>query len=183
MKNTSIRKVTMIGLMSALVFVGTHIRIKIPVGLDGTMLHLGNVFCLLSGLIFGSVSGGLGAGLGSAIFDLSSEYASDAWITFINKFAMGFVSGLLSKHLPKNLNFTLAKTISALCGSLTYIILYIGKTYIYNRYIYSLPIEGVMAVVGVKAAVTSVNGLIAVIISVLFARALKEPLAKSGIHY
>lgn len=182
MKKTDIQKITTIGLMAALVYVGTFLRIKIPAGPDGTMLHFGNVFCLLAGILFGPITGGLSAGFGSAIFDLTSEYASSAWITFINKFAMGFVAGLVSKHLPKNLNHTLANAISAMCGSLTYCLLYITKTYIWSRWVYAYPLDTIPAIIGVKSVVTLINGIIAVVCSVIFAKALKAPLQKMNIE-
>ena len=82
----------------------------------------------------------------------------------------------MSKHLPNKMNYTVAKTVSAICGSLSYCLLYVAKTYIWNRWLYALPLDTIPAIVAVKAAVTLINGIIAVIISVLFANALKEPL-------
>ena len=46
-----------------------------------------------------AVYGGLSAGIGSALYDLMDpSYASEAWITFINKFMMGLVAGLVYAH-------------------------------------------------------------------------------------
>ncbi len=74
-------KLTIIGLMAAMVFVATNFRIEIPTPLGPTMLHLGNVMCVLSGLLFGPITGGLSAGFGSAMFDLfNPTYAPEAWI-------------------------------------------------------------------------------------------------------
>jgi len=39
----SIYKLSVIGLMSAMVFIATNLRIEIPTPLGKTMLHLGNV--------------------------------------------------------------------------------------------------------------------------------------------
>ena len=55
-KKFDARTICMVGIMAALVFVGTNLRIKIPAGTDGVMLHLGNVFCLLGGLLFGGIT-------------------------------------------------------------------------------------------------------------------------------
>ena len=66
------------GLMGALVIVGTFISIPIPVLGDRTMIGLGNVFCILSGLLLGPVYGGLAAGVGSGVFDLVGGWASSA---------------------------------------------------------------------------------------------------------
>ncbi len=176
-----IKTIAKIGLMAALVFIGTNLRIKIPIGLDGTMLHFGNVFCLLSGLLFGPLAGGLSAGIGSAIFDLTSEYASEAWITFINKFFMGFVSGLISKQLFKKNNKTINFFIAAMAGALTYSTLYIVKTIIFNLYVYVIPVETLPTIVAIKGVVTLINAIIAVCVSVFFAKSMQIPLKKAGI--
>lgn len=59
-----------IGLMAAVVFVATNFKIYIPTAIGKTMIHFGNIFCLLSGLLLGGVRGGLAAGIGSAFFDV-----------------------------------------------------------------------------------------------------------------
>ncbi|WP_312694655.1 ECF transporter S component [Caproiciproducens sp.] len=60
--NTNQRKTTvniaLTGLMGALVLVGTYLNVPIPVLGDKTMIGLGNVFCILSGLLLGPVYGG-----------------------------------------------------------------------------------------------------------------------------
>ena len=56
----SVRQLAIIGLLSALVFVFSWIQV--PVG-DVGRVHLGNVFCALSGLLLGAVPGGLCAGI------------------------------------------------------------------------------------------------------------------------
>jgi len=175
-----IRRLTATALMAALVFVGTYLRIKIPVGLDGTMLHFGNVFGILAGLLFGPVSGGLAAGLGSAIFDLTSEYAAEAWITFINKFAMGFMAGLLARQLLAVRHSLPRYILSALGGSVTYCVLYLLKNLVWNLWVTPVPVATIPAILLTKGIVTLTNGVIAVIASILFAKALHKPLLKLG---
>lgn len=179
-KRFNTRTVAMVGLMAALVFVGTFLRIKIPVGTDDTMLHFGNVFCLLSGLLFGGVPGGLAAGIGSALFDLCSEYASEAWITFINKFVMGLVAGLIAHWGAKQAGKA-RMIVAAVCGSLSYCVLYIAKTIITQRLIYAMPWAGVWPIVAVKGAVTLTNGLIAVAASLILYYVLKPALQRAHI--
>ena len=43
-----------IGLMAAVVFVATNFKIYIPTAIGKTMIHFGNIFCLLSGLLLAS---------------------------------------------------------------------------------------------------------------------------------
>ena len=66
---TNAQRLGVIGLMAAMVFVATNFRIDIPTPLGKTMIHFGNVMCILGGLLFGGPIGGLAAGIGSAFFD------------------------------------------------------------------------------------------------------------------
>ena len=85
----SVRQLAIIGLLSALVFVFSWIQI--PLG-EVARIHLGNVFCVLSGLLFGPLAGGLASGFGSMLFDFTNPlYISESWITFITKFFIGFL--------------------------------------------------------------------------------------------
>ncbi len=182
-KKLDIRKISMIGLMAALVFVGTYMRITIPLGFTSTMLHFGNIFGILGGLLFGPVGGGLAAGIGSALFDLSSEYAAEAPITFINKFAMGFAAGLVAtkfKAIQPNMNVMLT-AISASIGSLSYIVLYILKNYIEMAFILAIPAEAIVPVLVPKLLVSLTNGITAVIASTILYTALKPALLRAKI--
>lgn len=179
-KTFNTRTLTQIALMAALVFVGTNLGIRIPIGGSETMLHFGNVFCLLAGLLFGGIPGGLAAGIGSAIFDILGGFASEFWITFINKFCMAFVAGMIAQHgvkLIKNRPFRLS--LAAISGSLTYTFLYILKNTIESRFVQGLPWAGVWSVVSVKLAVSLTNGLIAVVVSLLLYFAIYPILSRT----
>lgn len=177
------KSVCMIGLMSALVFVGTTFRIDIPIGDGSAMLHFGNIFGILGGLLFGGIPGGLAAGIGSAIFDLTGKYAADAWITFINKFVMGYVAGALWQLLSKkgSLSTTIKTIIAAASGSAAYIFMYMLKTFVEQKFIMLLPLEGVFVVMAAKFGISLTNGITAVITSVLLASALRPALVKAHI--
>ncbi|MGM9638893.1 MAG: ECF transporter S component [Butyricicoccaceae bacterium] len=183
-KTFSTRRIALIGVLSALVFAATYLHIDIPTALGKTMIHLGNVVCLLGGLLFGPLTGGLAAGIGSALYDLvDPAYAPEAWITFINKFLMGFVAGLVcnigrGKDPKTEKLFTL---VGGVCGSVTYVILYVSKTIIVNYFINSGVWETVLAVAIQKGTVSLVNGLIAVCVSVVLTLALRPALRKAHI--
>ena len=182
MKNNtfSTKRLVLTALMAALVFVFTYIHIDIPTPLTNTMLHLGNVMGILAGLLLGGVNGGLAAGLGSAIYDmLDPRYLPTCWLTFLMKFAMGWVAGKLAE---KNTEQVMWKNAAAgACGSLTYVILYVLKTFIQNRLIYGYEMEAVMATVVTKGITSLVNGIIAVVAATLLNQAVRPALKKAGI--
>lgn len=176
MNKLTTRKLAFTGLFISLVFVFSAVfQIPYTTPFGNTRFHLGNVFCLLAGLILGPVYGGIAAGLGSMFFDFTNPiYFSGAPITFINKFAMGFVAGLyFSKAKGEKLNPKI--WISAILGQLTYIILYLLKTYIVNLQVLNLGREAMIFELAQKAGVSTING----IISVIVASILAIPLLKS----
>ena len=92
-KTFSVRKLAIIGLLSALVFIFSWVQV--PIG-QIARVHLGNVFCVLSGLLFGPLVGGLSSGFGSMLFDFTNPvYIAESWITFITKFFIGFLEFIL----------------------------------------------------------------------------------------
>lgn len=182
MKNnkTSVYRMAIVGLMAAMVFAATNIRYPIPTPIGNTMIHLGNVMCLLGGILFGGLPGGLAAGIGSFFFDLFSEYAAEAPITFLTKFCMGFVAGIIA--CPKNGVCTRARRIiGAVAGSVTYVILYIGKTIISQYFILHVEWQTVYAGAVIKGTTSLINGLIAVVVSLILAEALIPALKKAGL--
>ena len=181
-KKFSTRRIALIGVLSALVFAATYLHIDIPTALGKTMIHFGNVVCLLGGLLFGPVTGGLSAGIGSALYDfMDPAYAPEAWITFINKFLMGFVAGLIcnigrGKGQKKEKLFTL---IGGICGSVTYVVLYVTKT-IVVQYLINSGVWGTVLTVAIQKGIVSlVNGLIAVVVSVFLTLSLRPALRKA----
>ena len=77
----TVRRLAVTGLLAALVFIFSWIQI--PIG-QIARIHLGNVFCALSGLLFGPFTGGLASGFGSMLFDLTNPaYIAECWICLL----------------------------------------------------------------------------------------------------
>lgn len=177
----NVKKLAIIGLMAAVVYIATNFRIDIPTPLGKTMLHFGNVMCILSGLLFGGIIGGLSAGIGSAFFDLlDPTFAPEFMITFFMKFVLGFVAGYIS-HKNNNEDNQKQNIVAAVLASLTYVVLYISKTFITNYIIIGEHLSAVLSVVYVKGSVSLINGLIAVFVSLILAKAIKPRLEKAKI--
>lgn len=174
-KRELIHKVVIVGLMSALVYVGNLISIPLPYN---ARIHVGNSMCLLAGLLFGGLSGGLSSGIGGALFDLfDPRYITSAPITFITKFAMGWTTGVLNRRGFGGKLFTAA---SAIIGQIVYIILYLTKTFV-TELIKGNAFGTALVRVGEKAVSSSVNGIIAVVVAVPLYIALKAALANTPI--
>ena len=89
MKKNKVKELAFIGVMAALVFVTTNfLSIKIPVGAGMTQIHMGNVMCILSGLLFGPVAGGL-ASAGACLYYLAGN-TEFFWSTYLSLPPEGF---------------------------------------------------------------------------------------------
>ena len=178
-----VKTLALIGVLSALVFALSWIQILIPLPFgDASRLHLGNVMCLLAGVLFGPLIGGLSAGFGSMLFDLTNPlYAPEFWITFLTKFAMGFLAGFLAVYVLKKLPTFWRYLLSAISGSAFYVVLYLLKTVLMQRFVYGNPWQGVWVVVAGKAVISGINGLLAVTVCVLLAPPLRSALRAAGL--
>ena len=177
----TVRRLAVTGLLSALVFVFSWIQI--PIG-EVARIHLGNVFCALSGLLFGPLTGGLASGFGSMLFDFTNPlYIAESWITFITKFFIGFLAGLIA-HRSGNISLG-RDVLGASVGSVTYVALYLLKSFIMKFYIEGLGctyVRGWGEGQGRTKGVTSlINAVLAVVVSVLLAKAVRPALRKAGI--
>ena len=172
-------KLVFIGVMAALVFVITYIRVPF----FGSKLSLGNVFCLLSGLLFGPTCGSLAAGLGSGIYDLVGGYdLIQALITFVSKGAMAWVCAKISqtyRNDPKESNARIV--IGSVVGAVTYVILYMLKTYVYQRFVYGLTLDGTWAAMLSKLPASSINAAAAFILAPIIYKAVCPGISRLGL--
>lgn len=109
--NVILIKIIYMAIFTALCFVGTSIMI--PFGTS--KVHLGNFFCIFSGLLCGGFIGGFSGAVGMALNDLVFGYgAMVALRTFILKFLMGFIVGFLFRLLiKKKVNGTILSWLTA----------------------------------------------------------------------
>ena len=169
--------ITMVAVMAALTYVVTIFRV--PLG--QSKIHFANAVCLLAGMLLGPLPGGLAAGLGSGLYDLlAGGYGFvDALITFVSKFAMAWVCGAL---LARRDEVKLPRLVtSAVAGALTYVALYMLKTFIFQRFVYGYPPEQVWITMLAKLWPSLLNALAAVIAAPIFYHAVKPALRRMGV--
>lgn len=180
----SIYKIVTVGLLGALVFVSNYLSFPIPVPVgDISRIHLGNVFCLLAGFVMGPIGGGLASGIGAMLYDLTNPaYVASAPFTFLFKFLLAFVCGLIAHRGKLSGNMlqggkipTARGFVAAISGSVTYIILYLAKSYITAILAGSAPEAAGIALL-TKLATSGVNAVLAVAISVPLAAIIQKAL-------
>lgn len=94
------RDLTYIGLMAALVFVGTY-SIKIPNPIDSGYTHLGDSMIFLAVVLLGKRRGAFAAGIGAAMADLVGGYTFWILPTLVIKFIMAWAMGSVSEQFGK----------------------------------------------------------------------------------
>ena len=179
-KNISIHEICMVGLMAAAVYVASaFIQIPIPTAIDNTRIHMGNVMCLLSGLLLGPVWGGMAAGIGSMFFDLTNPaYVTSAPFTFVFKFLMAWICGTAALGRNRQGMTAARGFFGGILGNGAYVVLYLTKGFIENYYVLHMPIEGVLASTVQKGIVSTANAVIAVIVAVPLSLAMKPAVQK-----
>lgn len=177
------------GMLAALVMVSFYISITLPTS-GKSMISLGNVFCIFSGLILGPIYGGLAAGLGGFLYDILKSWADTCVLTFVTKFVMAFVCGLIAWGIHgKLLNSSdpqkkqLPRVIAAaVIGSLCYSVLYLTHGVIEGVLIGNTA-DALQTIMTVKLGVTITNGIIADIIAVPLFYVIRTALKRSHLAF
>ena len=178
MKKITVRQVAFVGVLAALVFAASYLSIPIPTGIDKTRIHLGNSMCLLAGLLLGPVQGGLAAGIGSMFYDLADpEFITSAPFTLVFKFTMAFLCGLIAKSSGRPPVWR--AVLGGIVGAASYVALYLGKSFVEHYWVFGYPLEAVFVTVGTKAATSSINGILAVVVAVPLFYSLRPLLKKA----
>ena len=179
-KSFTVFNITFIAMMAAMVYVVTLFRFP----LLGSKVHFANAVCLLSGILLGPLQGGLAAGIGSAFYDAVTGYdLVNVLITFVSKFAMAWVCGLVMQsnvhpHARGRIDRTL---LACVCGALTYVALYMIKTFIYQKFVYGFPMDAVWATMLSKLIPSLINAGAAIVAAPLFYHAVLPALRASGL--
>ncbi|MDN4494092.1 ECF transporter S component [Ureibacillus aquaedulcis] len=92
-------------LLIALVFVATvFLNIKLPIGGNGGLVHLGTGMLFIASILFGPKKGAIAGSLGMALFDLMSGWTIWAPGTFIARGLQGYIVGKIAWSKGKNGN-------------------------------------------------------------------------------
>lgn len=172
-------QIVFIAMMAALVCVVTFFRFP----LMGSKVHFANSMCLLSGLLLGPVGGGLAAGIGSALYDaLFGGYGVlDCAVTFVSKFAMAFICALIAGHRTESGGRKFRVAAACVAGALSYVVLYMLKTFLFQRFIYGYPGDAVWVTMLSKLPASLINAVFAMVVTPLIYAALLAALKKASV--
>ena len=177
-KKLTLVQIVYIGVMAALVCAVTFFRFP----LLGSKVHFANAMCLLSGLLMGGIPGGLAAGFGSALYDaLWGGYdLIQVVITFVSKFLMAWVCAKIAFAGGKEAKNHGLNIAACIIGALTYVALYMLKTFIFQAYVYHYPMNTVWATMLSKFIPSIINAGFAMVVTPVIMRALHPMLRATG---
>lgn len=133
MNKIKIYDITICAVATALVCVFTaFVNIKLPIGGEGGLIHLGNIPLFLFAILCGKKVGMIAGGIGMALFDLLSGWVIWSPFTLIIVGAMGFVVGLFGHKRPTYLNVTIGIILAIIIKVVGY---YFAELIIYSNLI------------------------------------------------
>ena len=136
-------------------------------------------------MILGPGAGFVTAGIGNFLYDLIAGYGIEGLITLVSKGAVALVAGLISYR-------TLLKTrmdgkdraklvLASVSGALTYVALYMLKTFIMGLTVRGLTMDATLVSMGSKLPASLINAVFATVVSPILMSALHQPLHKLGV--
>ena len=167
------------GALAALVCVVTLYRFP----LLGSKVHFANAMCLLSGLLLGPAAGGLAAGLGSALYDalLGGYGLVDCAVTFVTKFAMAWLCACIAFSGDGRGEGRLRCIAACVAGAMSYVGLYMLKTFLFQRFLYGFPADAVWVTMLSKLPASLLNALAAMVAAPILYAALCPALRSAGL--
>lgn len=91
------KEIILSGLLVALVFVATKfINIRLPLSINGGLIHLGNTVLFMAAILFGKKKGAIAGAFGMGLFDVLSGWLAWAPFTFVIRGVMGYIIGRMA---------------------------------------------------------------------------------------
>nr|WP_243122838.1 ECF transporter S component [Haloimpatiens lingqiaonensis] len=124
-------------LLIALVFVATRfINIRLPIAVNGGLIHLGNAMLFVAAIVFGGKKGAIAGAFGMGLFDLLSEWAIWAPATFIIRGVMGYIIGNMANSNDRNGKKILWNLVGIILASIWMIVgYYVAEGILYGNWI------------------------------------------------
>ncbi len=154
-KNSSVQFLALTGLFIALVYVFTvFINIRLPISINGGLIHLGNVPLFICAILFGKKPGMIAGGVGMALFDITSSYTVWAPFTLVIVGLMGYLVGWITEKDDSYPRIVLALFVALIVKLVGY---YIAEIILYGNWISPLTsLPGNIIQITVGALVTLV---------------------------
>ncbi len=131
------REMVLSALLIALVFIATKfINIRLPISVNGGLIHLGNTMLFMAAIVFGKKKGAISGAFGMGLFDVVSGWMAWAPFTFIVRGVMGYLIGSIAWSGSKNGNSVVQNLIAIVAGGIWMIVgYYFTEVILYGNWI------------------------------------------------
>lgn len=165
----STKDLVLTGLLTAIVFSATmFINIRLPISINGGLIHMGNIALFLTAFLFGKKKGAIAGAFGMGLFDILSGWTAWAPFTFVIRGVMGYVIGSISHVNNKEGVNALYNIIAIILGG----IWMIGGYYMTEVILYGNWMTPVTSIPG--NIVQIVFGCLSVILAPMLKKAIKH---------
>ncbi len=149
-------------LLIALVFLATKfINFKLPISVNGGLIHLGTAMLFIAAGVFGPRKGALSGAIGMALFDVMSGWALWAPFTFIIRGLMGYIVGKIAFMGNKDGSSVKLNILAMIAGTVWNLVgYYIAEVILYGNFITpftSMPGDLIQGIVGMIIAIPIIN--------------------------
>lgn len=134
-KKVDVKELVITALFIALTLVFTaFINVRLPIGGNGGLIHLGNIPLFIAAIVFGKKTGAIAGAFGMGLFDVLSGWAIWAPFTFVIVGLMGFTVGLISekKTRHRTLWYALAMVVACVIKVVGY---YFAEVILYSNFV------------------------------------------------
>lgn len=165
----STKDLVLTGLLTAIVFSATmFINIRLPISINGGLIHMGNIALFLTAFLFGKKKGAIAGAFGMGLFDILSGWTAWAPFTFVIRGVMGYVIGSISHANNKEGVNALYNIIAIILGG----IWMIGGYYLTEVILYGNWMTPVTSIPG--NIVQIVFGCLSIILAPMLKKAIKH---------
>ena len=130
----------MTAMLVALVFLSTFfLNIKLPISVNGGLVHLGTGMLFIASILFGPKKGALAGAIGMGLFDLVGGWLLWAPITIVARGLQGFIVGKIAWSKGRK-GSSIALNVTATIVSIPFMIAvyYFGEVILYGNWIVPL---------------------------------------------
>jgi uncharacterized membrane protein len=130
----------MTSMLVALVFLSTFfLNIKLPISVNGGLVHLGTAMLFIASILFGPKKGALAGAIGMGLFDIVGGWLLWAPITIVARGLQGFIVGKIAWSKGRK-GSSLALNVIATIVSIPFMIAvyYFGEVILYGNWIVPL---------------------------------------------
>ncbi len=148
----------MTAMLVALVFLSTFfLNIKLPISVNGGLIHLGTAMLFIASILFGPKKGALAGAIGMGLFDLMGGWLIWAPITIVARGLQGYIVGKISwsnGRKGSSIAFNILATVVS--TPIMIAVYYIGEVILYGNWIVpltSIPGDLLQSVIGILIAI------------------------------